>query len=49
VITSLGYSRDWALGSLRVTLGVDSTPKHVDSFLKSLPELVEKARKLNQR
>ena len=40
VITSLGYSRDWALGSLRVTLGVDSTPKHVDSFL-NLPELVE--------
>jgi cysteine desulfurase len=49
VITSLGYSRDWALGSLRVTLGVDSTPAHVDSFLKTLPGLVEKARSLNQR
>ena len=49
VITSLGYSRDWALGSLRVTLGVDSTPEHVDLFLKALPELVEKARVLNQR
>ena len=49
VITSLGYSRDWALGSLRVTLGVDSTPEHVELFLKTLPGLVEKARSLNQR
>jgi cysteine desulfurase len=48
VITSLGYSRDWALGSLRITLGVDSTPEHVDSFLKTLPGLVEKARNLNR-
>lgn len=47
VITSLGYSRDWALGSLRVTLGVDSTPKYVDSFLNSLPALIQKARKLH--
>jgi len=49
VITSLGYSRDWALGSLRVTLGVDSTPAHVELFLKTLPGLVEKARSLNHR
>lgn len=49
VITSLGYSRDWGLGSLRVTLGVDSTPEHIESFLKALPGLVESARKLNQR
>ncbi|MFN3490675.1 MAG: cysteine desulfurase family protein [Anaerolineales bacterium] len=49
VITALGYSRDWALGSLRVTLGKYSTAEHVDSFLKTLPDLVEKARKLNHR
>ncbi|MFN8413739.1 MAG: cysteine desulfurase family protein [Anaerolineales bacterium] len=48
VVTSLGYSRDWALGSLRVTLGVDSTLEQIDSFLKTLPRLVEKARSLNQ-
>ena len=46
VITSLGYSRDWALGSLRITLGVDSTPEQVDSFLKTLPSLLKKTRKL---
>jgi cysteine desulfurase len=49
VITSLGYSRDWALGSLRITLGVDSAAEHVESFLKTLPGLVEKARVLNHR
>ena len=47
VITLLGYSRDWALGSLRITLGVDSTARQVDSFLNTLPGLVEKARKLS--
>ncbi len=46
VITSLGYSRDWALGSLRITLGVDSTPEHVDMFVNTLPVLVEKVREL---
>lgn len=49
VIKSLGFSDDWALGSLRVTLGKDSTAEDVDSFLKALPELVEKARKLNTK
>ena len=49
VITSLGYSRDWALGSLRITLGVDSSPVQVDEFLKSLPALVDKVRGLNRK
>lgn len=49
VITSLGHVRDWALGSLRVTLGIDSTPEHVDSFLKTLPSLVDKARTLQKK
>lgn len=48
VITSLGYSRDWALGSLRITLGIDTTSEHVDSFLHTLPTLIEKVRNLNR-
>lgn len=48
VISALGYSRDWALGSLRVALGVDTTPEDVDSFLKILPNLVQKARNLKR-
>ncbi len=46
VITSLGFSREWALGSLRITLGVDSTAEHVEAFLNALPSLVEKTRNL---
>jgi cysteine desulfurase len=49
VVTSLGLSRDWALGSLRVTLGKDTQPAEVDAFLQALPSLVERARILNQR
>jgi len=47
VIKALGFSDDWALGSLRVTLGKDSTAEQVDSFLKTLPSLIEKVRKLS--
>ncbi len=45
-ITSLGFSRDWALGSLRVTLGASTTPVDVENFIGILPVLVEKARNL---
>ena len=49
VMNAIGLSRDWGLGSLRVTLGKDVLPEHVESFLLVLPSLVEKARKLNHR
>jgi cysteine desulfurase len=46
VMTAIGLSREWGLGSLRVTLGSSTTPEHVESFLSVLPGLVEKVRKL---
>jgi cysteine desulfurase len=46
VMTAIGLSRDWGLGSLRITLGVGTTPAHVELFLKTLPGLVERARAL---
>ncbi len=46
VMNAIGLSRDWGLGSLRVTLGKDTYPEHVESFLSVLPGLVEKARTL---
>ena len=46
VMTAIGLPCDWALGSLRVTLGVHTTPQQVDSFLNALPAVVEKARSL---
>ena len=49
VMSAIGLSREWGLGSLRVTLGSGTTAEHVDSFLKALPSLVEKVRNLNRR
>jgi len=47
VLLATGIERNWALGSLRVTLGKDTSPQDVDQFLADLPGLVEKARTLN--
>lgn len=46
VMKAIGLSREWGLGSLRVTLGKDTLPDHIESFLNALPNLVEKARRL---
>ena len=46
VMDAIGLSREWGLGSLRITLGKDSSSNDVNEFLKTLPSLVEKAREL---
>ena len=46
VMNAIGLTREWGLGSLRVTLGVHTTPAEVDSFSSTLPRLVDQARKL---
>jgi len=46
ILTAMGLERDWALGSLRVTVGVHSNPEEIDTFLKALPDIVEKTRAL---
>lgn len=48
VLIALGLSPEWALGSLRVTFGKDTTPEQVDAFLKILPGLIERARGLQK-
>jgi cysteine desulfurase len=47
VLTALGLSRTWALGSLRLTLGLGTQPEHIQSLLQALPRLVDNARKLS--
>jgi cysteine desulfurase len=47
VLLALGLPAEWALGSLRVTLGTGTTPSEVDSFLAVLPRLVERARAMS--
>ena len=49
VMNAIGLSRDWGLGSLRITLGSQTTADDVESFLQVLPELVEKARVLGKK
>jgi cysteine desulfurase len=46
VMNAIGLGRDWGLGSLRVTLGIQTSAADVDSFLEALPGLVQKARNL---
>ena len=44
VLLAIGLPAEWALGSLRVTLGSGNTPDQIEQFLDVLPSLVEKAR-----
>ena len=46
VLTAIGLSRSWALGSLRITLGQDTTVQQVESLIQVLPALVKRARGL---
>jgi cysteine desulfurase len=45
VLLATGLDESWALGSLRVTLGRDTTMTELETFLKALPPAVEKARR----
>lgn len=45
VLLALGLTADWALGSLRITLGSGTQISHIDKFIQLLPGLVEKAHK----
>jgi cysteine desulfurase len=47
VLTSLGFTHDWALGSLRVTLGMYTTSSDIEKFLKVLPNVVSRLRKIS--
>lgn len=46
VLLAIGLPPAMAMGSLRVTLGVDTSVGDIESFLSVLPSLVEKCRKL---
>lgn len=47
VLLALGLTPEWALGSLRVTLGHATSPGDVDAFLEVLPSLIERARQIS--
>ena len=45
VLTAIGLSRKWALGSLRLTLGSSTTSNEIESLLDRLPTLISELRK----
>ena len=45
VLLSLGFPHEWALGSLRMTLGHLTTPEDITTVLDVLPRVVEQLRK----
>lgn len=47
VLTAIGLPEEWALGSLRVTLGRPTTPQMIEAFSAVLPELIRKQRSLS--
>lgn len=49
VLIAIGLSPEWALGSLRVTLGRGSTPAQIERFLEILPGAVERLRRIGER
>jgi cysteine desulfurase len=44
VLTAIGLPHTWALGSLRVTLGIHTTPSHIEALCAILPTIVQKLR-----
>lgn len=46
VLTAIGLSSSWALGSLRVTLGVATTAADIEAFLGVLPGIIKRLRTL---
>lgn len=48
LLTALGIPRDWALGSLRVTVGRSTTDEEIDTFLAALPGIVSRLRQASK-
>jgi cysteine desulfurase len=48
VLTAIGMDEDWALGSLRVTVGRQTKKEDIDKFLQILPKIVMKLRKSDE-
>jgi cysteine desulfurase len=44
ILIAMGLSRDWALGSLRLTLGQNTRPEDIERLLAVLPEAVQRVR-----
>jgi cysteine desulfurase len=48
VLLAMGFPSDWALGTLRVTLGQQTSSEDLEGFLDILPKLVPQVRELGK-
>ena len=48
VLLAMGLPPEWALGSLRITLGQQTSSEDLENFLDKLPNLVDTVRQLNE-
>ncbi|MCX6081124.1 MAG: cysteine desulfurase family protein [Chloroflexi bacterium] len=48
VMSAIGLTRDWGLGSLRITLGTSTSLAQIDALLETLPSLVQQTRTLTR-
>ena len=46
VLTGIGLSRDWALGSLRITLGASTSTEEIKDFMDVLPAVIDRLRSI---
>jgi cysteine desulfurase len=44
VLTAIGFPKSWGLGSLRVTIGIDTIKDQLEKLLQVLPEAVARVR-----
>ncbi len=49
ILLSTGLEREWAIGSLRVTTGVSTTPDQINKFSSILPGIIERNRTLRRQ
>jgi cysteine desulfurase len=47
ILVALGFTPEWTLGGLRVTLGRGSTSEHVDQFNQTLPGVIDRLRSVH--
>jgi cysteine desulfurase len=49
VLTAMGIPADWAVGSLRLTVGWQNTLEQITALLDTLPEIVSRIRGIEER
>lgn len=49
VLTAIGLEKEWAMGSLRVTLGKQTTDEELSKFIDTLPRVVSRLRNIGKK